>query len=100
MGNPAPETREMPHVIDEQGKQAGSEDAQPRRRARRRPGDGRDGGQARQRDERAAVDRAQSARRPYPAPRTVSIRRWWPEGSSALRRRRMCTSTVRSSMKT
>jgi hypothetical protein len=28
----------------------------------------------------------------------VSISRSWPVGSSALRSRRMCTSTVRSSM--
>ena len=33
----------------------------------------------------------------YPAPRTVCTMRSYPNSSSALRRRRMCTSIVRSS---
>ena len=36
--------------------------------------------------------------RRYPLPRTVSISPSCPKGSSASRSRRMCTSTVRSSM--
>ena len=36
----------------------------------------------------------------YPAPRTVWIRLSCRDGSSALRSRRMCTSTVRSSTNT
>src|SRR5690606_6393385 len=40
------------------------------------------------------------AEKRYPLPRTVSTCASWPEGCKALRRRRIWTSTVRSSTKT
>src|SRR6185503_5853394 len=97
---PPGEPCQMAQVINEHDDEADCGE----RPGPRRTGEQRDR-QARQRDQRndretAALDLIQLARRPYPAPRTVSIRRSCPVGSSALRRRRMWTSTVRSSMYT
>ena len=98
MREPVLQAREVARMPEQEREQADGEDAPAPGGAEHEAGQRRRHGERQEREQRITVD--QSVRKPYPEPRTVSIRRSWPVGSSALRRRRMCTSTVRSSMNT
>ncbi len=87
----------MAHVIGHQGEQQDREARPARSRPDQRADHEAEHGEPGNGEDRGKDDAAHGPRRLYPAPRTVSSSRSWPVGCSALRRRRMCTSTVRSS---